>query len=92
MTKSVSPKIPRVNCFTIPTGLKNEPFDLHLGRQLRVERTIIQKDEKNYLTNWTKLNSSVAPEQIPNDMGRSAMGQATDHIVMVPKTKAFFRS
>ena len=92
MTKSVSPNIPRLNCFTIPTGLKNKPFGLHFGRQPRVERTIIQQDEKNYLTNWTILNNSVAPKQIPNDVGRSAMGQATDHIAMAPKTKASFRS
>ena len=42
----------RVMRFTIHTGLKRTPFELHHGRKPRTELTNIIKDGKTYLSDW----------------------------------------
>ena len=42
----------RVMRFTIHTGLKRTPFELHHGRKPRTKLTNIIKDGKTYLSDW----------------------------------------
>ena len=42
---------------------------------------------KSYLSDWIKLNFSVAPKQIPTYKGRNEKVDVTDHIVMAKKKK-----
>ena len=44
----------RLMCFTIHTGLKRTPFELHHGRKPRTELTNIVKDGKTYLSDWSE--------------------------------------
>ena len=39
--------------FTIHTGLKKTPFELHHGRKPRTELTNIIKDRKSFLSDWS---------------------------------------
>ena len=48
----------RIMRFTIHTGLKLTPFELHHGRKPRTELTNIVKDGKSYLSNWSELSVS----------------------------------
>ena len=41
--------------FTIHTGLKTTPFELHHGRKPRTELTNIIKDGKSFLSNWREI-------------------------------------
>ena len=45
----------RVMRFTIHTGLKRTPFELHHGRKPRTELTNIVKDGKTYLSDWSEM-------------------------------------
>ena len=86
LTKSVNRAL-RVMRFTIHTGLKLTPFELHHGRKPRTELTNIVKDGKAHLSNWSEMTVS-APERpkIPIYVGRDAEGEITNHIIMA-KTK-----
>ena len=48
----------RVMRFTIHTGLKRTPFELHHGRKPRTELTNIIKDGKTYLSDWSEISIS----------------------------------
>ena len=78
----------RVMRFTIHTGLKRTPFELHHGRKPRTELTNIVKNGKTYLSDWSEMSIS-APNKpkIPIYVGRDADGEITNHIIMA-KTKA----
>ena len=73
----------RVMRFTIHTGLKKTPFELHHGRKPRTELTNILKDGKSFLSDWSELSIS-APNRpkIPIYVGRDADGEITNHMVM----------
>ena len=71
--------------FTIHTGLKITPFELHHGRKPRTELTNIVKDGKTYLSNWSEKTFS-APDRAKIYVVRDAEGEITNHIVMA-KTK-----
>ena len=49
LTESVNQAL-RVMRFTVHTGLKKTPFELHHGRKPRTELTNIIKDGKTYLS------------------------------------------
>ena len=74
--------------FTIHTGLKRTPFELHHSRKPRTELTNIIKDGKTYLSDWSEISIS-APNKpkIPIYVGRDADGEITNHMIMA-KTKA----
>ena len=61
--------------FTIHTGRKLTPFELHHGRKSRTELTNIVKDGKSYLSDLSELSVS-APNKpkIPIYVGRDADG------------------
>ena len=86
LTESVNRAL-GVICFTIHTGLKITPFELHHGRKARTELTNIVKDGKTYLFNWSEMTIS-APDRpkVPIYVGRDAEGKITNHIIMA-KTK-----
>ena len=52
LTGSVT-KALRVMGFTVQTGVKVTPLELHHGRKSRSELTNIVKDGKTYLSNWS---------------------------------------
>ena len=81
LTESVN-RASHVMRFTIHTGLKLTPFELHHGRKPRTELTNIVKDGKAYLSNWLELSVS-APNRpkIPIYVGRVADGDITNHII-----------
>ena len=86
LTESVNRPL-RVMRFTIHTGLKTTPFELHHGRKPRTELTNIVKDGKTYLSNWSEMTISVPDRsKIPIYLGRDAEGEIANHIVMA-KTK-----
>ena len=88
LTESVN-KALRVMRFTIHTGLKETPFELHHGRKPRTELTNIINDGKSFLSDWSELSIS-APNRpkIPIYVGRDADGENTNHMVMArTKTK-----
>ena len=73
----------RVMRFTIHTGLKITPFELHHGRKPRTELTNIVEDGKTYLSNWSEMTVSAAESpKIPIYEGRDAEGEITNHIIM----------
>ena len=87
LTESVNRAL-RLMRFTIHTGLKRTPFELHHGRKPRTELTNIIKDWKTYLLDWLEISIS-APNKpkIPIYVGRDADGEITNHMIMA-KTKA----
>ena len=73
----------RVMRFTIHTGLKLTPFELHHGRKPRTELTKIIKDGKTFLSNWSEMNiSALSRPEIPIYVGRESDGEITNHIIM----------
>ena len=87
ITESVNRAL-RVMRFTIHTGLKITPFELHHGRKPRTEFINIVKDGKTYLSNWSEMPISAPTRpKIPIYVGRDADGEITNHMVMA-KTKA----
>ena len=82
LTESVNRAL-RVMRFTIHTGLKKTPFELHHGRKPRTELTNIIKDGKSFLSDWSELSIS-APNRpkIPINVGRDADGEITNHMKM----------
>ena len=87
LTESVNRAL-RVMRFTIHTGLKITPFELHHGKKPRTELTNIVKDGKTYLSNWSEMIIS-APDRpkIPFYVGRDAEGEITNHIVMAKQRR-----
>ena len=73
----------RVMRFTVHTGLKKTPFELHHGRKPRTELTNIVKDGKTFLSDWSELSIS-APirPKIPIYVGQDGEGELTNHIIM----------
>ena len=74
--------------FTIHTGLKLTPFELHHGRKPRTELTNLVKDGKSFLSDWTEL--SVLAEKKPKTpiyVSRNEEGDVTNYLV-IAKTKA----
>ena len=61
----------RLKRVTINTKNKVSLFELHRRRKLRTELTNIIKDNKSYLSDWTTLNVSVPPKQIPIHVARN---------------------
>ena len=49
--------------FTIHTGLKLTPFELHHGRKPRTELTNLVKDGKSFLSDWIELSVSAEKKQ-----------------------------
>ena len=81
--KEVVKRAERVMRFTIHTGLKVAPFELHHGRKPRSELTNIAKDGKAYLSNWSEMPiSAPCRPKIPIYVGRDAAGDITNHMVM----------
>ena len=69
--------------FTIHSGVKITPFELHHGRKPRTELTNIVKDGKTYLSNWSQMTIS-APQRPKFSIyvGPDAEGEITNHIIM----------
>ena len=56
--------------FTVPTGLKKTPFELHHGRKSRTQLTNIVKDGKTFLFDWSELSiSAQIRPKIPTYVG-----------------------
>ena len=78
----------KVMRFTIHTGLKLPPFELHHGRKPRTELTNLVKDGKSFLSDWTELSVSAERKpKIPIYVSRDEEGDVTNYLVMA-KTKA----
>ena len=78
----------KVMRFTIHTGLKLTPFELHHGRKPRTELTNLGKDGKSFLSDWTELSVSAERKpKIPIYVSRDEEGDVTNYLVMA-KTKA----
>ena len=69
--------------FTIHTGVKTTPFELHHRRKPRTDLTIIVENGKTYLSNWSEMIIS-APNKpkIPNYVGHNAKAEIPNHIIM----------
>ena len=74
--------------FTIHTGLKTTPFELHHGRKPRTELTNVTKDGKSFLSNWREIPvlANNRPK-IPIYVTRNGDGEESNHIVMA-RTKS----
>ena len=78
----------RVMQFTIHTGLKLTPFELHHGRKPRTELINPGKDGKSFLSDWTELSVSAERKpKIPIYVSRDEEVDVTNDLVMA-KTKA----
>ena len=78
----------KVMRFTIHTGLKLTPFELHHGRKARTELTNLVKDGKSFLCDWTELSVSAEKKpKFPIYESRDEEGDVTIYLVMA-KTKA----
>ena len=69
--------------FTIHTGLKTTPFELHHGRKPRTELTNIIKDGRSFLSNQREIPvlANNRPK-IPIYVARNGDGEVSNHIVM----------
>ena len=73
----------KVMRFTIHTGLKLTPFELHHGRKPRTELTNLVKDGKSFLSDWTELSVSAEKKpKIPIYVSRNVEGDVTNYLVM----------
>ena len=74
--------------FTIHTGQKIMPFELHYGRKPRTELTNLMKTGKSFLSNWSEMSISANHRpKIPIYVTRNGDGEVSNHIVMA-RTKA----
>ena len=74
--------------FTIHTGQKITPFELHHGRKPRTELTNLMKTGKSFLSNWSEMSISANHRpKIPIYVTRNGDGEVSNHIVMA-RTKA----
>ena len=85
LTESVNRAL-RVMRFTIYTGLKLTPFELHHGRKPRTELTKTYLCKRTLLSDWSEISISAKKPKIPIYVGRDADGEITNHMVMA-KTK-----
>ena len=77
----------KVMRFTIHTGLKLTPFELHHGRKPRTELTNLVNDGKSFLFDCTELSVSAEKKpKIPIYLSRNEEGDVTNYLVMA-KTK-----
>ena len=74
--------------FTIHTGLKTTPFELHHGRKPRTELTNIIKDGRSFLSNQREMSvlANNRPK-IPIYVARNGDGENSNYIVMA-RTKS----
>ena len=73
----------KVMRFTIHTGSKLTPFELHHGRKRRTELTNLVKDGKSFLSDWTELSVSAEKKpKIPIYVSRNEEGDVTNYPVM----------
>ena len=78
----------KVMRFTIHTGLKLTPFELHHGRKPRTELTNLVKDGKSFLSDWTELSVSAERKpKIPIYVSRDEEGDVTNYLVMAKRQK-----
>ena len=76
--------------FTIHTGLKLTPFELHHGRQPRTELTKLGKDGNSFLSDWTESSVSAAKEpKIPIYVSRNEEGYVINLVMAKTKLKIF---
>ena len=69
--------------FTIHTGLKTTPFELHHGKKPGIELTNIVKRGKKFLSNWSEINiSAPSRPKLPFYVSRDAEGELNNHTVM----------
>ena len=69
--------------FTIHTGLKTTPFELHHGRKPRTEQTNIIEDGKTFLSTWSELTVSANNRpKIPIYVTRKGEGEVSNHLIM----------
>ena len=74
--------------FTIHTGMKITPFELHHGRKPRTELTNVIKDGRSFLSNWSELPVSASNRpKIPIYITRNGDGEVSNHLVMA-RTKS----
>ena len=86
LNESVSQAL-HVMRFTIDTGPKITPLELHHGRKPRIQLTNIVKNGKTYSYNWTEMAVSATNRpKIPIYVGGDAEGEVTNHLIMA-KTK-----
>ena len=74
--------------FTIHTGLKITPFEVHHGRKPRTELTNIVENGKTYLFTRSEMTKS-APNRPKKQLykGRDAEGEITNHVMARTKTE-----
>ena len=74
--------------FTIHTGLKTTPFELHHGRKPRTELPNIIEDGRSFLSNWREIPvlANNRPK-IPIYVTGIGDGEVSNHIVMA-RTKS----
>ena len=69
--------------FSIHTGFKITPFELHLGRMPPTELTNIIKDGKTFLSKWSELTVSANNRpKIPIYVTRNGEGEVSNHLIM----------
>ena len=69
--------------FTIHTGMKVTPFELHHGRKPRTELTNIIKDGRSFISNWSELPALASERpKIPIYITRNGDGEVSNDIVM----------
>ena len=78
----------KVMRFTIHTGLKITPFELHHCTKPRTELTNLVEDGKSYHSDWSELCVSAEKKpKLPIYVSRDEEGDVTNTLVMA-KTKA----
>ena len=77
----------KVMRFKTHTGFKVSPFEHHHRRMSRTALTNIIKGNKSYLSDWTTLNVSVPPKQIPTYVARNEKSEVREHMIMARKRK-----
>ena len=86
LTESVNRAL-RVMRFTMHTGFKITPFELHHERKPRTKLTNDVKDGKRYFSNWSQMTISTPDRpKLQIYVGRDAEGEIPNHIIM-SKTK-----
>ena len=69
--------------FTIHTGMKITPFELHHGRKPRTELTNVIRNGRSFLSNWSELPVLASDRpKIPIYKTRNGDGEVSYHIVM----------
>ena len=71
--------------FTIQTGLKANPFEIHHGGKQSTELSNINKDDESYLSDWKTMTVSVLPKQNPIYVEQNEKRDVTDHSVITRK-------